>query len=329
MKVSILGAGNMGTALAHVLAGQGNQVSAWDHFPRVVSDIRERNENPRFLPGVSLHPSIRACDTALECVAGVGLVIICVPSAFVATILKPLLHTLEPDAILLNVAKGFAPGTSETMPAFLQQLAPAHACVHLAGPAIATEFARGRITSVVMVSQSESAARKVADVFAGDTFLTSVTNDLAGAALGGILKNIYAILLGCLEGIGEDSRNLEAAVFTACMNEMAAIAVAHDAERESIFGLSGLGDLFATATSPDSHNRKYGQSLATGKNSDSPGWLPEGVNACERVCSLASEKKVPAPLSEWVRRTISGSPPTLPGLIHALRTATMKLPFHT
>lgn len=319
MNVAILGAGNMGTALAHVLAGQNHRVSVWDHFPQVVADIRERHENPRFLPGVSLHLSIRACDTALECIAGAGLVIICVPSAFVAAILEPLLHTLEPDAILLNVAKGFAPGTNETMPAFLQQLAPAHPCVHLAGPAIATEFARGCITPVVMASHSLDAAGKVADAFAGNTFLTSVTNDLTGAALGGILKNIYAILLGCLDGIGGNPRNLEAAVFTACMNEMAAIALAHGARRETIFGLPGLGDLFATSTSPDSHNRKYGKLLASGKFPANPEWLPEGVRACGGILALATETQIPAPLAEWVGEAIKVRQPTLDSLVRTLR----------
>jgi len=146
-----------------------------------------------------------------------------------------------------------------------------------------------------------------------------------GAALGGILKNVYAILLGCLEKLGGDERNLEAAALTASVREMAAIAGALGGQPTTLYGIAGLGDLVATGFSRDSHNRKFGQLLASGKSvaelEKQLGWLPEGVRATAAVCALARAKRVPAPLAGWVRRVITGTTPSLDNLLRALRAA--------
>ena len=324
-KFAVLGAGNMGTAMAHALAGHGHQVAVWDFFPKVVQDIRQHRENRRFLPGVRLHAGVRAATEAGECVAGAALVIVCVPSAFVASTLAPVVPALEKNAVLLNVAKGFAPRTKEPLLFMLEHAAPGHDCVHLAGPAIANELARGVPTSVLLASVDEQAARRVAKWFAGSSFIPSTTTDVMGAALGGILKNVYAILLGCLEKLGGDARNLEADALTVSVREMAAIAGAHGGQPATLYGIAGLGDLVATGFSRDSHNRKFGQLLATGKSvaelEQQLGWLPEGVRATATVCALARARRVPAPLAGWVRRVITGTPPSLEDLLRALRLA--------
>lgn len=323
IQIAVLGAGNMGTALAHALAGHGHRVSVWDHFPKVVQDIRRTRVNRRFLPGIRLHAGVRAVTRADECVAGAALVIVSVPSAFVASTLLPVVPALGQDAVLLNVAKGFAPRTRMPLIFLLEQLAPGHPCVHLAGPAIANELARGVPTSVLFASSDPPAARSVAAWFTGPSFLPVTSTDVTGAALGGILKNVYAILLGCLEMLGGDARNLEAAVLTAGLREMAAIASAHGGRSATLYGIAGLGDLVATGFSRDSHNRNFGQLLASGKSvaqlEQLLGWLPEGARATAAVCALARAKGVPAPLAGWVRRTLTGTPPSLDNLVRALR----------
>ena len=321
--MAILGAGNMGTAMAHALASQGQAVALWDHFPEVVLEIRAQNHNRRFLPGVRLDRRIRACDSAEECIEGAAIVAICVPSAFVKSTVLPLVPSLAPDAILLNVAKGFVPGSREIMPALLERIAPGHACVHLAGPAIADEFARGLAAPIVMASTSVVAAGVVAEAFSPPHFHASVTGDITGAVLGGILKNVYAILLGCLDRLGGGSRNLQGAAIAACTREMAEIAAARGGDRDTLFGLAGLGDLVATGSSTDSHNWKFGQALASGTSAaaweNEHGWLPEGARAADDACLLASEKGLAAPLAEWVRDVLAGMPPTTAGLILAIQ----------
>ncbi len=325
IKIAVLGAGNMGTAMAQALAVNGHEVTVWDHFPGVVENIRLSRENRRFLPGVHLHAGIRATAGAGECVAGAALVVVGVPSLFVASTLAPVVPVLERSAVLLNVSKGFAPGTRQPLPLMLERLAPLHPCVHLAGPAMANELARDVPTSIVLAAADERVALRVAGWFAGPSFMPGITTDVAGAALGGILKNVYAILLGALEALSGAARNLEAAALSAGVGEMAAIASAHGGQAATLYGLAGLGDLIATGFSADSHNRGFGRQLASGKTARAiekeHGWLPEGARAAVAACALARTGQVRVPLAGLVRRWVGGAKPSLDAVLRALRAA--------
>jgi glycerol-3-phosphate dehydrogenase (NAD(P)+) len=326
IKIAVLGAGNMGTAMAHVLAGHGHEVALWDFFPEVMAGILRHRENRRFLPGVHLHTGVHPAPTAPACVAGAKLVVVSVPSVFVGSTLTPVLPALEPGAVLLNVAKGFAPGTRQPLPLMLRRLARGHPCVHLAGPAIANELAGGLPAPVVLAAEDLFVAGRVAQWLEGPSFIPATTSDVAGAALGGILKNVYAILLGGLETLGGETRNLEAAVLSASVHEMAAIARAQGGRTATLYGLAGLGDLVATGFSCDSHNRKFGQMLASGRTvpaiAAETGWLPEGAQATATACALARAAHVRAPLAGLVRRWIRGAPPSLAAVVRVLRSAT-------
>jgi glycerol-3-phosphate dehydrogenase (NAD(P)+) len=323
-RIAILGAGNMGTAMAHALAGNGHEVALWDFFPEVVEAIQQNRENRRFLPGIALHEAIRGTASMSDCVNGASLVVIGVPSPFVAETLGAALPAMAKNAVLLNLAKGFVLGTRQLLPLALAHQALGHSCVHLAGPAIANELVRGLPASILLASEDDRAVRRVARWLAGPAFITTTTSDVTGAALGGILKNVYAILLGALESLSGNQRNLEAAALTASVHEMATIAQAHGGRTATLHGLAGLGDLVATGFSRDSHNRRFGQSLAAGKTvaelEAEKGWLPEGARAAAAVCTLARAGKVHAPLAALVRHWIGGEPPYLDDLIHVLRS---------
>lgn len=327
IKIAVLGAGNMGTAMAHVLAGHGHEVALWDFFPEVMAGILRHRENRRFLPGVHLHSGIHLAPTSPACVAGAMLVIVSVPSLFVKPTLAPVLPAMEKGAVLLNVAKGFAPGTRQPLPLMLRRLARGHSCVHLAGPAIANELAGGMPAPVMLAAEDSSSARRVAKWLNGPSFIPATTSDVAGASLGGILKNVYAILLGGLDSLGGESRNLEAAVLSASVHEMAAIARAQGGRTATLYGLAGLGDLVATGFSCNSHNRKFGRMLASGKTTPAiaaeTGWLPEGVRATVTACALARAAQVRAPLAGLVRRWVEGKPPSLAAVVRVLRSAPM------
>ena len=184
----------------------------------------------------------------------------------------------------------------------------------------------GTAVAHALAANEERIALQVGRWFSGPSFSPSATTDIAGAAFGGILKNVYAILLGCLETLSGGARNIEAAALTACVRKMANIAGAHGRQPATLYGMAGLGDLVATGFSRDSHNRKFGQMLAHGKSvaelEKELRWLPEGVRATKTVCALARAGRVPAPLAGWVRRVLSGSPPSLDEFLRALRTTT-------
>lgn len=321
--MAVLGAGNFGTALAQVLAKEGREVVLWDHFPQVMEDIRRHRENRRFLPGVRLHPGLRVAASPAECVAGASLVLICTTSPFAVTTLAQAVPRLERSAILLNTAKGFAPRSRVRLPVALAQASPGHACAHLAGPVIANELARGQPAAIVLAATDRRVAARVADWLAGSALLPAITTDMTGAVLGGILKNVYAILLGGLDVL-RGGRNLEAAVVTASVREMAAIATSCGSTTTTLYGLAGLGDLVATGFSAHSHNRALGQRLAAGQSAKAiarkTGWLPEGVRAARTACALARAGGVPAPLANLVRCWIAGTAPTLDGVLRCLRS---------
>jgi len=313
LKIAILGAGNMGTALACVLAGNGHPVVLWDHFAAVVEEIQTERKNSRYLPGMDLPAGIRAVREAEACVAGAALVVIAVPSPFVRGLLQAVQQSVPPEAILLTATKGIDTETQRPVLGTIGKLLPDHPRCILAGPAIANEFSRGAATRVLVASAQTTAARKVAGWLTNEAFQASVTNDTAGAAMGGILKNVYALLFGFAEAAVGSARNFEAALLTAAVAEMADLSESFGATRETLYGLAGLGDLVATAFSKDSHNRKCGRLLGEGRTlsevETEMGVLPEGARNVKMVCVWAEEKGVTLPLAAKAEAILSGMRP--------------------
>jgi glycerol-3-phosphate dehydrogenase (NAD(P)+) len=312
----------MGTALGHALALNGARIVLWDFFCEVVDDINHTRRNSRYLSGVELHPEVTAVSSAVDCVRDARLVVFAVPSPFIRVTLEHTLPAFAPDAMVLSVAKGIDSATREPIHCGLVSSLGTRPLVLLAGPAIANEFARGLPAAIVLASEPIKFAEQMRAVFEGPIFRVTTTHDVAGAALGGILKNVYAILLGYVDAAGGTSRNLEAAVLNASLREMAALSEALGAERETIYGLAGLGDLVATGFSDDSHNRSYGRKLGRGRTSvdierETP-LPPEGVRTVDIACAWAEENGISVPLARFVRKAVAGKQPALAELTQAL-----------
>jgi glycerol-3-phosphate dehydrogenase (NAD(P)+) len=309
-RIGILGAGNMGSALAHLLAGNGAQVVVWEHFQSVREEIRARHTNSRFLPGVQLHEAIRVAESPGECVAGAEIVILAVPSLFAPDLLRQIAPYRLKGSLLLSAAKGIDAATQEPISRVLARLAAPGEFALLAGPAIANEFARGRPTAIVLAGEHGPALESATVAFRNAWFGVHLTTDLAGAALGGILKNIYAILLGYLEGTDFRGRNFQAAVLTASARELALLGTALGGRLETFHGLAGLGDLLATALSEHSHNRRLGQLLGGGLSlaeaEKQMGWLPEGARTVAIARAWASQVQVELPLLRLVENLMAG-----------------------
>jgi len=313
--IAVLGAGNMGTALAWVLARNGHPcIKIWDIFPAVVADINRTHCNSRYLPGVTLPAAIRGVISAQECVAQAAIVVIALPSPFVCGTLELVVPDLLPEAVVLSATKGLDKHQLVPIHCQMQQILGHRSLVLLAGPAIANEFSRGLPTSVIMADSALVAAKRLQAVFQNDFFRVSVIRDVMGAALGGILKNIYAILLGYLDTAGGGGRNLEAAALNAAVREMMNLAVAKGAIRETIHGLAGLGDLVATGFSEDSHNRNYGRELGRGLSlvelAAKVPLAPEGTRAVTAARAWAAEVGLAVPLANAVEGILQGGKPS-------------------
>jgi len=299
----------MGTALAHMLASNGSEVRIWDFFPEVVDEINSSHRNTRYLKGIELGTKVRATSSQTDCVNGASMLVIALPAAFVMDVLQKLQPVLQPEVSVLNVSKGVLLDTHEPIAQRMASFFGAFKVMMLGGPAIANEFARGMATSVVLGREEQGDASLWQTALQNTFFQVSVTDDFIGVVQGGILKNVYAILLGYLDASG-GGRNLEAAVLNAALREMAEISVAMGAKRETVYGLAGLGDLVATAFSQDSHNRNFGRKLGAGLAAEGAGLaLPEGARAVHSVCHWAQIAKAKAPLAHMVQRIVRGKRP--------------------
>ncbi len=265
MKTAVIGSGNMGTAMALVLADNGHTVACWDHIPEVVEDIRKNHVNQRFLPGINLPPGVTADHLLNHVVKEAQLILVCVPSTYFGHVVKSFSPFAMPQALVVGAAKGLEASTGKRLSEVYAVASPhpTENYLALSGPSIANEFAQKRPTAVV-VAGSLSHAQKAAEVLRNPYFHVEVSADLAGVEIGGVLKNIYAIGFGLLDGFNHGSSNLKSAFATLALSEMKTAAAHWGAKPETLDGLAGLGDLITTGFSRDSHNRRLGELLGTG-----------------------------------------------------------------
>ncbi len=321
-RIGIIGAGNFGSAVGHVIAGNGHQVVLWDHFDDVVDAINQRCENPRFLEGVRLDPALHATADLAECVRDRDLVFLAVPTPYVRDVLTEARPHLGHGTPLITFSKGVDTESNRPVGQTVHRIAGDNPVGMVAGPAIADELARGRATTVILASQDADLADHVVSVLSNDFFRVAVSDDVDGVELGAILKNVYAIFVGYVLALADEGRNITGACLAACANEMLAVGTALGARPETLTGLAGLGDLVATGLSPDSHNHRFGKRLAKGGSVDEArekaGQFPEGARAAPSVCDWAREHDVDVPIARCVARLTDKDRPGLQDILEWL-----------
>jgi glycerol-3-phosphate dehydrogenase (NAD(P)+) len=307
--VAVLGAGNMGTSVAQVIATNGHRVLLWSIEQDVLEEIRDHRLNTKYLDEVHLHERIEPAWHLAECVPGADLVVVAVPSGIVPRLGKDLAAHVSPKQAVLNVAKGLEADThrrmSESLVAALGT-SYADSVGSLAGPAIAIEMARGQPVAVIAGMPAEASAALVQGTLQNENLKVEITTDVAGMEYCAVLKNIYAIALGIADGM-RLGMNTKAFLATIATQEMARIVEVLGGRPETVYGLAGLGDVITTGFSPHSRNRTLGEHM--GAAGDWRHFLRtntvEGVPACRAMKEILPGRGVATPLMDAVHDAIT------------------------
>ena len=306
MSIGIIGLGNMGTALANLIANNAHDVLGWEYDPAVVERINSTHES-HYLAGIALSPRIRATHTLADVTTQCRIIFITLPSRFIEPTLEPVLDQLPAETIVVNIAKGLDANSGKTAFSRVEDLLPNNACVHLSGPSIANEYAHGLPTAVILASRHRDALTPVSGVLDCAHFKTRHSDDPVGVELGGVLKNIYAFGQGLLSATA-DNINFKGAYLTAALHEMQTLGVTLGAKPESFLGIAGVGDLIATALSEHSHNVGAGKLFASGKSAQEAeqavGTLPEGYYTLQAALMLGTQYNIELPLAKGLLAVI-------------------------
>ncbi len=306
MKITVMGDGAWGSALADVLLRNGHEVTMWGPFPDYLAEMAVCGENPRFLPGVKFAPGIRFEADAERAVRGGDVIVMASPTRFLRSVAGTMKPWFDPRGqMLIDVAKGIeAESWKRPSEIVTEVLGPCRLTV-VAGPSHAEEVSRGVPTLVVAASRNADDARLAQSLLMNEDFRVYTSDDPIGVELGGAVKNVLAVGVGILDGM-ELGDNPKAAMMTRAITEMMRLGVALGGRAETFAGLSGIGDLIVTCTSRHSRNRRVGEGLGRGQSlaevQQSLGMMvAEGVEAARGVCALAARAGVEVPICQQIR----------------------------
>lgn len=323
--IGVIGAGAWGTSLALTAARAGRTVRLWAREAEVVEAIRRERVNVPFLPGVTLPESIMATGGLAEAVVDADALLITAPAQHLRASLKAVAAVARKGLPLVVCAKGIERGTGKLVTEVLHEAADDFVPAILSGPSFARDAAQGLPTAVTIAAPFEI-AQKLQASLSHSTFRPYATDDLIGVALGGAAKNVYAIACGIVDGLGL-GESARAALLARSFAELSRLGVALGARAETLMGLSGLGDLVLTATSPQSRNFHFGQDVGRGKpiaTLRAPGRpLAEGVETAPALVQRARAENIELPIAETMASVLDGKLP-LDGAIVQLMSRPLK-----
>jgi glycerol-3-phosphate dehydrogenase (NAD(P)+) len=300
MKVTLLGAGAWGTALARLLSMAKHQITLWGHSPAHLEELRRSGSNQRYLPGIPLPADWTLESDLSRAIASAEGIVVAVPSKAFREVTQPLASF---EGLVISVTKGIEYETGLTMCGILRSTAPKARAVALSGPTLALEVARAIPTASVAASEDPSMALTVQELFHSPAFRVYTSADVRGVELGGALKNVIAIAAGACDGLGFGD-NSKAALVTRGIVEIRRLGVACGALPETFAGLSGLGDLTVTCFSRLSRNRSLGERFGKGQKladilADTI-TIAEGYPTARSAFQLARQRQVSTPIIDEV-----------------------------
>lgn len=316
-KVAVLGGGSFGTAIANMIATNNYPTTLWLRSGERAQQIIDSGENAAYLPGYKLHKSLQLTKDLAYCLEGADTVFFAVPSSSIRPLAKQAAPHLKADSIIISTAKGIE-AESFLLPSQIleQEIADCSVGV-ISGPNLAAEIANFEITATVVASDRDSLCDQAQALLASKYFRVYSNHDRYGVELAGALKNIYAIVSGIAEAMNA-GQNTKAVVLTRSLAEMSRFAVTLGANPLTFLGLSGVGDLYVTCTSPLSRNFRIGLALGQGKTLDEAiaevGQVAEGVNTTKLVKEKADVLGIYMPLASALYATLFEQRPIMESL---------------
>ena len=302
-RLTILGGGSWGTALAIAFAERFEEIALWFHEPDLAREVQQTRENRRYLPGFRLPDHVRATTESPPADLLLGVM----PSKHARRVYGA--QQIPAGTPILSATKGLEHGTWKRMSEVIAEIQPGHPVAVLSGPTFAREVARGDPAAVVIASRDEALARQLQGALTTSRFRVYTNTDVIGVELGGALKNVVAIAAGIVLGLGLGNNTL-AALITRGLAEITRVAVAAGGEARTLAGLAGLGDLVLTCTGELSRNRAVGRQLAAGRTLpeilSGMTMVAEGVETATAAVALAERLGVEAPICHQLLRILDG-----------------------
>lgn len=298
-RVAILGAGSWGTALARTFALNKNDVVLWGRDPVQIDQMRSSRINSKYLQNVCLPENILYTEDLFEAVNQAEVIVLAVSSQANRGILQKIKEDIAKDTIIVNVSKGLEKETNERASEICQEILPTNPFVVLSGPSHAEEVALSVPTTLVAASDDKKSMEHIQSILSNEFMRVYTNEDVLGVELGGALKNVIALGIGIIDGLGFGD-NTKAAMMTRGMTEIVRLGVALGAEEATFFGLTGMGDLIVTCTSVHSRNRRAGILIGQGKklneiNSDIH-MVVEGITSTQIAHELSQRMDIEMPI---------------------------------
>jgi glycerol-3-phosphate dehydrogenase (NAD(P)+) len=297
--VAVLGGGSFGTVIANIIAANGNRVRLWLRNAGLADSINNQRQNAEYLPGYLLDDKLEATLSLAAAVEAVDVLFVAVPSGSFRQVVRELASHVTPQTLVISLTKGIEPGSFRLMSEILCQEMPDNPRGVLSGPNLAREIAAGHVTASVIASADAEINTRIHGLLHSESFLIYSSADMYGVELGGALKNVYAILAGVGAAL-ELGENTVGMLLTRSLAEMSRFAVHMGANPMTFLGLSGVGDLFVTCSSPLSRNYRIGLALGRGQPLDeilaAMDQVAEGINTLGLLKAEADRREVEMPL---------------------------------
>ena len=310
MKIGVIGAGSWGTALAKLLADNGNDVEIWAFEKELVESINARHENDIYLPGFRLPDNLTATNDIHEAVHGKELILSVPPSHVVRQVISQIANEIPVGVPIVSASKGIENDSLMLVSDILEDVLPMHChpyLCYLSGPSFAKEVAARKPTAVTVASYNHKLATMVQKIFSNDVFRCYTSSDVPGVEIGGAIKNVIAIASGAISAM-ELGHNASSGMITRGLNEITRAAVRLGANPLTLSGLAGMGDLVLTCTGGLSRNRTLGYQLGQGRKIEDiladMNMVAEGVKTSKSVYQLSQKLEVEMPICEQVYHVI-------------------------